>query len=121
MKDSNDTVSLKEYVEKRFDASDKAISAALAAAEKAVIKAETAADKRFESVNEFRAALEDQQENLLTKNEHRLTVDGLQARLKVIEDERIARLAAGGGMRNLWGIIVGVVGFGLAILAYLNK
>ena len=56
----------KEYVDQRYNASDKAITAALAAqkeaiaaaltaADKAGAKAETASEKRFDSVNEFRA------------------------------------------------------------------
>ncbi len=46
--------SLKEYFDQRFNDSDKAIQAALASQEKAVIKAENAADKRFELLNELR-------------------------------------------------------------------
>lgn len=45
---------LKEHLEQRFSDSDKAVQAALQAAKEAVIKAETAADKRFELLNELR-------------------------------------------------------------------
>lgn len=44
----------KEHVDQRFTDQDKAVSAALQAAKEAVIKAETAADKRFELLNELR-------------------------------------------------------------------
>jgi len=64
-------VTLKEYVDRRFDdqksatdvalaAADKMNVAALTAAEKAVTKAEVATEKRFDSVNEFRRTLTDQ-------------------------------------------------------------
>lgn len=46
--------------QQRFDAQSQALAAALLAAEKAVDKANTANEKRFESVNEFRQALTDQ-------------------------------------------------------------
>ena len=42
---------------------------ALQAAEKAVTKAELAAEKRFESVNEFRNQLKDQTGTFITRNE----------------------------------------------------
>ena len=72
MNESEWTVAaLKQYVDRRLDDQQKAVDAALAAAdksgaaalssaEKAVLKAESAADRRFESVNEFRGALSDQ-------------------------------------------------------------
>jgi len=66
--------------EQRFADQEKAVSAALAAAEKAVLnasisaekavlKAEGASEKRFESVNEFRSALNDQTKSLITRTE----------------------------------------------------
>lgn len=54
----------------RFQAAEGAVSAALSSSEKAISKAEMANDKRFESVNEFRAALGDQASTLLTRNEY---------------------------------------------------
>lgn len=45
---------LKEHVDQRFEDQDKAVQIALTEREKAVVKAETAADKRFELLNELR-------------------------------------------------------------------
>lgn len=53
MTDAN-IISLKGYFDRRFDDSDKAIQAALVAQEKAINKAETAAERRFELLNELR-------------------------------------------------------------------
>jgi hypothetical protein len=52
-----------------FDASEKAMAAALLAAKEAVEKANVANDKRFDSVNEFRAQLADIQTTLVPRNE----------------------------------------------------
>lgn len=49
-----DSIPLKVYVDQRFSDADKAIQAALISQEKAIIKAETAAEKRFELLNELR-------------------------------------------------------------------
>lgn len=56
--------------EQRFDGQEKATNVALQSAKEAVTKAEAATEKRFESVNEFRAALADQSNTLLTRNEY---------------------------------------------------
>ena len=74
-------ITLKEYIERRFGDQSKAIDAALAAAEKAVTKAEIATEKRFDSVNEFRKTLSDQASGFLQRGEfsalHKSLVDKL--------------------------------------------
>ena len=55
--------------DQRFEDSKEAISAALAASKEAVVKAELATEKRFDSVNEFRGALSDAQTRYITKTE----------------------------------------------------
>lgn len=66
--------------EQRFKAMDEKTGLALTASEKAVVKAETATEKRFDSVNEFRGQLKDQASTLLP----RLEAD---AQFKVYEDK----------------------------------
>jgi hypothetical protein len=63
--------------QQRFDAQEKAMAAALMAADRAVLKAETASEKRFESVNEFRAVLTAQSATLATKSEVEAAIKGL--------------------------------------------
>lgn len=110
------TVSLRDYMDQRFDSSDKAINAALAAAKEAVLKAEAASEKRFEAVNEFRASLSDQQRTLMPRVESELVVKNLADRLKVLEDAKTQAAGGWSGARNLWGVIVGVIGV-LSIIA----
>jgi hypothetical protein len=55
--------------EQRFEASEKAILAALTAAKEAVNKAEIAQEKRLDSVNEFRGQLSDQAATFVTRTE----------------------------------------------------
>jgi hypothetical protein len=72
---------LRDYLDKRFNDNDKAVQAALVSQEKAVgaalstakeavTKAEAATEKRFESVNEFRAQLADQTATLMPRAEY---------------------------------------------------
>lgn len=82
---------LKEYVTERFNSSEKAVSAALAAvekgnaaamasAEKAILKAEASADKRAEASNEIRAAMMDQQKTFATREETGLKFTAIEQR-----------------------------------------
>lgn len=68
---------------------EKAVAAALSAADRAVQKAEVASEKRFDSVNEFRAALSDQTARLMPRTE----VDGLVRALNERVDVQVANLA----------------------------
>jgi uncharacterized phage infection (PIP) family protein YhgE len=55
--------------EQRFEAMDEKTSLALTSSEKAVTKAETATEKRFDAVNEFRGSLKDQASTLMPRAE----------------------------------------------------
>lgn len=113
-------VTLREYVEKRFEAADKAVNAALAAQKEAVTKAENSMEKRFEGVNEFRATLADQQRTLMPRAEAELRLEGMGERIKSLEDSRIEKRGSGDGMKNLWGIILAAIGMLLALIAFLT-
>lgn len=120
--------------EERFSASQKAlelglagtkseISAALAAADRAVAKAEAASEKRFEGVNEFRETLSDQQRTLMPRAEVEVIVKGLEekignARLLIDEMRSRERVTDGTskGVRDGWGFAVGVAGLVLAVV-----
>jgi hypothetical protein len=62
-----ETVSLKEHMERLREADQKAVSAALAAAEKAVSVAEINAEKWRMNANEWREAMNDRERNFLSK------------------------------------------------------
>jgi len=121
MKD--DHISLKTYVDQKFELSEKAVQAALAAQKEAIIKAENATERRFESVNEFRNTLADQQRNLMPRSESEIVVKGLNDRIQILEDSVLKSSSATGGARNLWVIIVGVIGLVatvVGLVAYLK-
>lgn len=85
-----DTVSLRDYLEAKLTAMEKVVSAALSSSERAICKAEDAANKRFESVNEFRATLADNARQFMPRLEyeqaHRSMVDKLDAYDKKMDD-----------------------------------
>ncbi len=62
-------------------AAKEGVNAAMASAEKAILKAETATEKRFDSVNEFRQAMRDQQDNFANKSETNMRLDDIIKRL----------------------------------------
>lgn len=71
---------LKEYVEVKFAAANEQVHTALEVSEKAVLKAEAAAEKRFEGLNELRGAMEDASKKFAT-NER---LDGLEKQIDLI-------------------------------------
>ena len=121
--------------EERFSASQKAlelglagqkseISAALAAADRAVLKAETATEKRFESVNEFRGTLDQQQRTLIPRSEVDVLMRGLEEKIFTLGkslDETKGAIAAmqseRAGVRGGYGYAVGIVGFVLTVVS----
>lgn len=98
------------------------VALAFEASDRAISKAEAAAEKRFESVNEFRAQLNDQQRTFLTRTEYggrhealSEKVDINAARVSDLELRVTSRLESGaGGQAATYRLIGwGFAGFGL--------
>jgi len=67
------------------NAQQRAIDAALISAEKAVDKANTANEKRFEGVNEFRGQLTDQAATFIARPEYASTIDALGDKVDTLD------------------------------------
>jgi hypothetical protein len=87
---------LQTLFRQRMDDADSSIKLALAAAETAVNKAETAAEKRFDSVNEFRKTLSDQTASFVTKDRFQ----GLDEKVNDLASRLDRGEGASGGQRE---------------------
>lgn len=99
-------VSLKEHIETILAEKDKALAAALIAVKEENRKTESAAEKRFELLNELR-------EGVATKEQ-------LEALEKIVEDlkDRITRAEGkGSGLNASWGYLLGGVGLVAGLIA----
>lgn len=103
-----ETVTLKEYFERILEEKDKAINIALAAAKESVIKAENAAERRFELLNELRQGV--------------ATKEQLEALDKVVDDLKTSRDSTE-GKRTIIMVLVSMfisVIVGIAVV-FLNR
>ncbi len=91
------------------------IAAALAAADRAVQKAEAATEKRFESVNEFRGTLDNQQRTLIPRSEVDVLVSGLNEKISQLTKQMDNLSAERIGIKGGWGYAVGALGFVLTL------
>lgn len=81
--------SIQLQIDQRFAASEAKVTTALTAADLATTKAETAAEKRFDSVNEFRKTLADQTNSFVTSDKY----DGLAEQVSRLQ----SRMDTSGG------------------------
>jgi hypothetical protein len=91
---------LYKHITMLSDASKEAVTAAMASAEKAVLKADQANEKRFDSVNEFRAAMKDQQGTFADKEQ-------TERRLRVLEASQANQIGKDRGIGMIGSIIIG--------------
>ena len=101
--------------EERFEAQKEAVSNALIAADRAVGKAEVASEKRFDSVNEFRAALADQTARLMPRTESEARLSAMAEKLDSLVDRFNRSEGKGTGIATSWAIAVAVIGMALGI------
>ncbi|WNV09939.1 hypothetical protein [Tardiphaga sp. 709] len=103
----------------RFEAQEKAVAAALAAAKEAVAKAEGAAEKRFDSVNEFRSTLRDQQTTLIPRIEVDVRLKAMDAKITDNEARIVQIVSRAEGSAQLWQGITVVLGIAIAAITLL--
>ena len=98
-----------------------AVDTAQAAAEKAVTKQEQASEKRFDSVNEFRNTLADQQRTLMPRTEAELLIKQLTEKIEANTTNLTTVAGQKSGAQNLFGYIVGAAGIALALIFHFIK
>jgi len=93
---SSDDIRLREYVDVRFEAQEKAVAAALAAQEKAVAaalaaakeavtKAENATERRFENSNEWRNTVETLQRTYMPRTEANQIASSMTEKIEALQ------------------------------------
>jgi len=108
---------LKEYLCDKIEAQSESIKIAMVASKEAIVKAENANEKRFESVNEFRNTLKDQQAGLIPRTEYDAghmalgeKVNALKERFDKFETANLAskevKLEAKKGIQDWMGYIL---------------
>jgi len=96
--------------EQRFLSSQQALNAALESASTAVIKAETATEKRFDSVNEFRATLADQQRTYMPRSEVDIIIKNLEERVSINANQISTLVGQKSGRTDQTGYILAILG-----------
>ncbi|KAB1938973.1 hypothetical protein F8271_17590 [Micromonospora sp. ALFpr18c] len=101
------------HVNTKIDAQAAQVGLALASADKAVTKSETATEKRFESVNEFRQALSDQTKTFIARVEFEVVRDSHAGLITDLASRMDKLEGKGVGLNAGWVYLVG----GLTVVA----
>jgi len=114
-------VSLKEYVEHVTAALEKNFDNRLALMDKAVTKAETAMEKRFDSVNEFRGALQDLTRSFVPRPEMEEMIANTNDKLSAYcaKLDKIENMKQGGNVA--WAYVLSGVSLLAALLALMTN
>jgi hypothetical protein len=106
--------------EQRFADLERALTTALAASEKAILKAEGATERRFEAVNEFRGTLSDQASQFVTRAENDAMNLRVSERLEELTNRVNRSEGRGAGLNAGWVyLLAGIAALGTIISIYL--
>lgn len=125
---TDDSVSLREFLETKILGVKESLTAALRANETAILKSEAATEERFRSVNEFRATLADSARLFMPRAEYEQAHKALEQKVETLERTLSGRVESvatrvssredrGRGMGEIWGYLIGVAGIITAIIA----
>lgn len=104
--------------DKAVQAAERTVAAVMIAAEKAIVKAEIAYDKRFDSINEFRAVLTDQQTSLVRKSEMEVKFVALEDKVTLLYNIQLEQKGKLAAQNLLWIYFMGAVGVVGTIVAF---
>lgn len=121
MDDDNRHISWRDYVDTRLDALDKALNAALSTSDRALLKAENANEKRFDAVNEFRAALADKDRLLMPRAEAEKLFEVLAEKINIVNQNLLARENKGIGLKDGWVALLSLAAVIIALFAALHR
>lgn len=107
--------------QQRFDGQSTAIKDALLAAEKAVTKAETANERRFEGVNEFRQTLSDQAATFISRGEFDAQLKALADRVREIATRVDKTEGRSSGFASGYGYLVAAAAVIIAIVSWITR
>lgn len=85
------------------------VALALAAADKAVSKADAATERRFESVNEFRQTLTDQATSFVRREQFEAQQAAVTERVREVAARIDRSEGRSGGLQSSWGYLLGAV------------
>lgn len=111
----------KTAVDIAFSAQKESVQSALLSAERAVLKAEGASEKRFDAVNEFRSTLADQQRMLMPRGEAEIVFKSLSDRIQFISDELKATGGEKKGMHEIFAWFISGISILIAIGSFILR
>ncbi len=120
-KDRWNVLSLKEYFDLAVTNLDEKIEQRFLSMKEAVNKAETATEKRFEAVNEFRSTLSDQQRTFIPRKEYEVSNCSLDAKVTEVvkKMDKIENMKQGGNV--VLAYIISAISLLIAIASFIIK
>lgn len=112
----SDIKKLNILLDERSVAQEKAVNAALKATQEAINKSDTATEKRFEGVNEFRRTLSDQTSTFIPRAEFAASHKGLEEKVTALTDRINITAGHKDGFDATKSDIYRAVGAGVAVL-----
>ena len=107
--------------EDRFKAIDEKTEISLRSSREAISKSDAATEKRFDSVNEFRAQLKDQAATLLPRAEAHAKFGSLDKEIEELRKNFNVGQGKSMGINLVWGILVTLVFIAIALGGLLIK
>jgi hypothetical protein len=105
-----DIIALREYVDIRFEAQQKAVD-----------KAEIDLNKRLDAVNEFRKQLADETQSFITRNEYGQAHSALVDKVTELTKRIDAAESRSGGLSAGWAYLIGAAGVAALLYGALRK
>jgi hypothetical protein len=106
--------------EQRFRSLSDSIAAAMQSSDRAITKAELAADKRYEALNELRGMANDTLARTMSRDESEQRFNSMSEKLDTMMARVDRREGSGAGLQQGWVILIGLAALAATAISVIN-
>jgi hypothetical protein len=114
--DEKEKVTLRDYMDRRFDDQQDAVKTALTASTEAINNVKEDNQKWRDAMNEWRSTMKDREEIFMPRAESEKVMGILESRTDKLEESNDKQVGLSSGVTKSWSVIVTVIGMAITLI-----
>jgi hypothetical protein len=115
--DEKEKVTLRDYMDRRFDDQQDAVKTALIASTEAIKNVKDDNMKWRDAMNEWRSAMKDREEEFMPRTEAEKVIGILEGRTGKLEESNIKQIGLNTGVTKSWGVTTTIISMVIALVS----
>jgi hypothetical protein len=115
--EEKEKITLRDYVDRRFDDQQDAVKTALIASTEAIKNVKDDNQKWRDTMNEWRDALKDREEMFMPRAETEKIIGMLESKIDELDKSNDKQIGLNNGVSKSWGVVTTMVSMAVALVS----